>query len=170
MPTPTEDRIRRKHLPHSKPLPEREGGQGTLYATKHRVIKITREEKPSEYDAIDKRIRQDVDPKSRRFVRAERHGQEKGHFWQVMERLRAYPTGHTFTDKQKRYLRESVMLLFINDVMGHGDIKSDNVMYRGQAKNKPIFIDIDTVFITPQMKKHVINSNLRGDLDDIDDL
>ena len=170
MPTPTEDRIRRKHLPHSKPLPPRKGGQGTLFATKRRVIKITQEKKPEEYEAIDRRIRRDVDPEGHRFVRVERHGEAEGHFWQVMERLRAYPKTHTFTDKQKRYLRESVMLLFINDVMGHGDIKSDNVMYRGRARNKPIFIDIDTVLITPQTKEHVITTNLSDDLDDIDDL
>ena len=123
-PTATEHRIRQKHLPRSYRLTgEREGGQANVYQTKKKTIRIAKEKQPEEFAEIQNRIRRDVDPKGERFVKVERFGEESGYSWQVMEKLKPYPKKHTFTSKQKRYLRESITLLFINDVMGTGASK-----------------------------------------------
>ena len=104
-----------------------------------------------------------------RCVRTHRFGQDKEYSWQVMERLQAYPNGHSFTDKQKGHLRESILLLYFNKVMGHGDLKADNIMHRGDLAS-PVLIDLDTVLVKKDTKAHVLLDNMKYDFEDIGDL
>jgi hypothetical protein len=169
--TATEESIRKKHLPRSTPMKgKREGGQANVYETKKEVIRIAEGELGEEFAEIQERIRKDVDPEGERFVEVTRFGEERGYSWQVMKKLKPYPKSHVFTPKQKGYIRDSILLLYINDIMGHGDIKSDNVMFTRNRKNQPILIDIDTVLIDKDTKEHVINDNIKLDLDEIDKL
>ena len=127
-------------LPGAKRMPTRQGGQSTVYMTDDRVLKISDGDIDDDAPEINARLKR-IDPQRKRYMWSDKLGPMKGknqHF-HIMPRLKPYPADHKFTAAQKAHLRQSVDELFRNSVLGHGDLKADNVMHSGDL-DKPVLV------------------------------
>jgi hypothetical protein len=168
---PDDDADAAKLLPGARHMPTRQGGQGRVYETDRQILKF-----PDHYNrdpdtgsvAVHKKLAE-IDPSRKHFVHGTTAVTDDGQLYHVLPRFQRYPSDYEFSEQQRAYLKQGVDRLIEGGILGHGDLKSDNVVYRPSKEDKPLIIDFDDTELSQGVDKQMITDAGREDTAMIDD-